>query len=235
MAAKKKFDPGFTPVDLEAMGKESFAAGKCELKRVDCASGSCEEQTLVLVFQPEGWSYSLTVDLGEDVPEFTVATPWEEILKNPVNTKFMWLGKTYKVTVTYCGAGEATVEVREPVSSKGFKKTPFAHFCVTLAGWKEEAVDTTGAVYAVSVASFYEDSGELTCHCDVFKTPEEAADWFEEDWNTQADYYGYTKLTKKAKKKFLKSLTDKGGVAEEESPKSWGPWFKWKGVRRILK
>ena len=159
----------------------------------------------------------------------------EEILKKPVNTKFMWLGKTYKVTVTYCGAGEATVEVREPVSSKGFKKTPFAHFCVKLAGWKEEAVDTTGAVYAVSVASFYEDSGELTCHCDVFNTPEEAADWFEGDWNEQAKSYGYTKLTKKAKKKFLKSLTDKGGVAEEESPKIWGPWFKWKGVRKNLK
>jgi len=234
MAKKTQFDPRFIPVDLEEQGRESLSEGKCELKRVDCAEGSSGAQTLVLVFRPAQWSCALTVDLGDNVPEFTRATPWEEILKKPVDGKFTWLGKAYKVTVTG-EAGEATVEVREPVSGKGFGKTPFAWFCVKLAGWKDRPVDTAGAVYAVSVASYYEDSGELTCHCDVVSTPEEAADWFEKDWNEQAGNYGYAKLTKKAKKKFLKSLTDRGGVAEYESPANWGAWFKWKGVRRNLK
>lgn len=232
MTKKKQFDPKFIPVDLETKGMESLSKGKCELRRVPSAG---DAQGLVLEFQPAGWSYSFLVDLTGNVPDFTEATPWEEILKKPVNTKFMWLGKTYKATVSHCEAGEATVEVREPVSSNGFKKTPFAHFCVGLAGWKDKPADTAGAVYAVSVASFYEDSGELTCHCDVFGTPEEAADWFEKDWNDQADCYGGRKLTKKAKKIFLKSLTGKDGVAEQGSPATWGPWFQWKGVRKILK
>ena len=233
MATKKKFDPGFVPVDLVAEGKDSFSAGKCELKRVDRTDGGCVEQTLVLVFNLKGWGYSLTVDLGEKVPGFTKTTPWEEILKKPVNAKFMWLGKTYKVTVTF-EAGEATVEVREPLSARSFKKTPFACYYVKLEGWREEPVETSGAVYAVSVASYYEDNGELTSYCDVFGSAEKAADWFEADWNDQAEHYGGKKLGKSAKEKFLKSLQDRDGIADAENPQDWGAWFKWHAVRKTV-
>ena len=132
----KKFEPKFIPVDLETKGKESLSEGKCELKRVPVAGD--DVQGLVLEFQPAKWSYSFLVDLGEDVPDFTPETPWEEILKKPITTKFMWLGKTYKATVTYCENGEATVEVREPVSINSFKKTPFASFSVALEVSKAE-------------------------------------------------------------------------------------------------
>lgn len=228
---KKRFDPGFTPVDLVARGMESLSGGRCELRRVDCASGSCEEQTLMLVFHPGSWSYSLTVDLGEDVPEFTVATPWEEILKEPVESKFMWLGKSYKASIRLGGGGTAVVEVRESLSARSFRKTPFACFSVELEGWREEPVETSGAVYAVSVASYYEDSGELTSHCGVFGSAGEAADWFERDWNDQAAHYGGRKLAWKAKKAFLDGLKGRDGVADASSPDSWGGWFRWKGIR----
>lgn len=231
MSRKNGFDPRFTPVDLEARGMESLSAGKCELKRVDYAEGSCEEQTLMLVFSPESWSYSLTVDLGEDVPEFTVATPWEEILKNPVESKFMWLGKSYKASIRLGGGGTAVVEVRESLSARSFKKTPFACFCVKLEGWREEPVECSGAVYAVSVASYYVDSGELTSLCAVFGSAGEAADWFERDWNDQAAHYGGRKLTWKAKKAFLDELNGRDGVADASSPDSWGDRFVWKGTR----
>lgn len=227
----KKFDPGFVPVDLVAMNKESFSAGQCELKRVDRAGEVLGEQTLVLVFNLKGWGYSLTVDLGEDVPGFTVATPWEEILKTPVESKFMWLGKSYKASVRLGGGGTAVVEVRESLSASSFRKTPFACFRVELEGWREEPVECAGAVYAVSVASYYEDSGELTSHCGVFGSAGEAADWFEADWNDQAAAYGGKKLAWKAKKAFLDGLKGRDGVADASSPDSWGGWFVWKGTR----
>ena len=232
MARKNEFDPKFTPVDLVAEGRESLSVGECELKRVDCASGSCGEQTLMLVFRPARWSYSLTVDLGEDVPEFTAATPWEEILKNPVDSKFMWLGKSYRASIRLDRDGTAVVTVHEPLTAKTFRKTPFASFRVALDGAGEEKPEVPGAVYAVSVASFCENSGELASHCAAFATPEKAADWFETDWNDQAAYYGGRKLTEKAKKAFLDALKGKDGVAEAESPAGWGDcWFKWKGIR----
>lgn len=90
------------------------------------------------------------------------------------------------------------------------------------------------AVYAVSVASFYEDSGELTSYCDAFASPEKAADWFETDWNAQAAQLGGKKLTKKARKAFLDALKGADGIADAESPTKWGPWFKWHGVRAEL-
>lgn len=235
--SKKGFDPGFTPVDLAAGGMESLSAGKCELKRVDCASGSCEEQTLALVFRPDSWGYPLVVYMGEDVPGFTAATPWEEILKEPVETRFTWLGKSYKASVRLGGGGTAVVEVREPLSARSFRKTPFAWFCVELEGRKDGAAGkpaVPGAVYAVSVASYYGDDGELTSHCDVFGSAEEAADWFEADWNWQAGVYGGRKLARKAKRAFLDALEDEKHdfVAEAESPDTWGGCrFKWKGVR----
>jgi hypothetical protein len=89
-------------------------------------------------------------------------------------------------------------------------------------------------VYAVSVASFYKNGEELTSHCDAFSTPEKAADWFEADWNWQADCYNGKKLAKKAKKAFIAALKDekKDFIAEAESPAEWGDcWFKWNGVR----
>ena len=224
MATKKKFDPGFVP----------FTEGKCELKRVDSAGEVLGEQTLLLVFSPDSWGYSLTVDMGEDVPGFTRTTPWEEILGKPVESRFMWLGKSYKASVRLGGGGTAVVEVRESLSARSFRKTPFAHFCVELDGWAEEPVETSGAVYAVSVASFYEDSGELTSHCDVFGSAVEAADWFEGDWNDQAAHYGGKKLGKKAKEKFLKSLQDRDGIADAENPPGWGAWFKWHAVRKTV-
>ena len=98
---------------------------------------------------------------------------------------------------------------------------------------KATATDTKKPVYVVSVASYYEDSGELTSHCAAFATPEEAADWFETDWNEQADCYGGKKMTKKAKKEFLADLKDEkqDGIAEASCPENWGGWFEWKGIR----
>ena len=234
----KKFDPGFAPVDLVAEGKESFTAGQCELKRVDSAGEVLGEQTLVLVFNLKGWGYSLNVDMGEDVPEFSRKTPWEEILKEPVESKFMWLGKAYKASVRLGGGGTAVVEVREPSGAGSFKKTPFAWYCVKLEGWKEEPAGkpavVPGAVYAVSVASYYGDGGELTSICDAFGSAEEAADWFERDWNDQAAAYGGKKLGKAAKEKFLKTLQDRDGIADAENPPDWGAWFKWHAVRKTV-
>jgi hypothetical protein len=86
-------------------------------------------------------------------------------------------------------------------------------------------------VYAVSVASYYGDSGELTSHCAVFGSAGEAADWFDRDWNDQATTHGGLRLTWKAKKAFLDSLKGRDGVAEASSPDSWGDRFVWKGVR----
>jgi hypothetical protein len=125
------------------------------------------------------------------------------------------------------------VEVHESLSARSFRKTPFAHFCVELEG-REEHQEAPGAVYAVSVASYYEDNGELTSYCDVFGSAEEAADWFEADWNDQAEHYGGKKLGKAAKEKFLKSLQGRDGIAEAESPPAWGAWFKWHAVRKTV-
>ena len=234
----KKFDPGFAPGDLVAEGKESFTAGQCELKRVDSAGEVLGEQTLVLVFSPKGWGYPLVVDMGEDVPGFDRKTPWEEILKTPVESRFTWLGKAYKASVRLGGGGTAVVEVREPSSARSFRKTPFACFCVELDGWKEEPAGkpavVPGAVYAVSVASYYGDGGKLTSLCDVFGSAGEAADWFEADWNDQAAAYGGRKLGKAAKEKFLKSLQDRDGIADAENPQDWGAWFKWHAVRKTV-
>ena len=133
----KKFDPKFTPVDLETKGRESLSAGKCELKRVSC-DGIADKQNLVLQFQPAQWTYSIMVDITEDAPAFTSETPWEEILKNPVITKFQWLGKTYKAIIRKSGKDSAVVDVREPASNNSFKKTPFASFSVSLEANKDE-------------------------------------------------------------------------------------------------
>ena len=230
----KKFDPKFTPVDLETKGRESLAGGKCELKRVDCADGSCGEQTLMLVFRPESWSYSLTVDLGEDVPGFTRTTPWEEILKKPVESKFMWLGKTYKASIRLDREGTAVVEVREPLGARSFRKTPYAWFRAALDVPEVATPVVRPAVYAVSVASFYEDSGELTSYCDAFDSAEKAADWFEGDWNDQAEMHGGRKLGKGEKEKFLKSLQGGSGIADAANPPAWGAWFKWHAARKEL-
>lgn len=237
MAKKSNFTP-FTQVDLETMGRGSLSEGKCELKRVDCAEGSCEEQTLMLVFQPVQWTYSLTVDLGEDVPEFTRTTPWEEILKKPVDSKFMWLGKAYKASIRLDRDGTAIVTVHEPLTAKSFKKTPFASFRVTLDGAVAEKPEAPGAVYGVSVASFsFEDRG-VGVECDVFGSAEEAADWFERNWNEKAAKYGTgadrdNTLKATAKKKFFNSL--KKGKADAESPDEWwGPWFRWTAVKKSV-
>lgn len=234
MARNDGFDPKFTPVDLEKQGRESLSGGECELKRVDRAGWSCGEQTLMLVFRPAQWSYSLTVDLGEDVPGFTAAAPWEEILKKPVDSKFMWLGKCYRASIRLDRDGTAVVTVHESLSARSFRKQPSASFRVALDGAVAGNAGKKQYVYAVSVASFYENDGELTSHCAAFATPEKAADWFETDWNWQAGCHHGRKLAKKAKKAFLDALKDekKDFIAEAESPADWGGCrFKWKGVR----
>ena len=138
MAKKSNFTP-FTPVDLEKMGRESLSEGKCELRRVPAAG---DVHGLVLEFQPAKWSYSFLVDLAEDAPEFTPDTPWKEILKKPITTKFMWLGKNYKAIIRKSGKDTAEVDVMEPASINSFKKTPFASFSVALEVNKAEKDDT---------------------------------------------------------------------------------------------
>jgi hypothetical protein len=204
--------------------------GTCEVTRVEGPTEGTE--TLCVQLFPDEWNYSITVNLGDTGLEpFAPGTPWEEILKQPVDSKFKWLGKNYKVSIRLDREGTAVVELRESLSSRSFRKTPFASFRVALAGAVPVKPEVPGAVYAVSVASYYEDNGTLTTHCAVFSTPEKAADWFETDWNDQAGYYGGRKLAKKAKKAFLDSLKGKDGVAEASGPDEWGAWFKWKGVR----
>ena len=157
-------------------------------------------------------------------------------MKNPVDSKFMWLGKTYRAGIRLDRDGTAVVTVHESLSARSFRKQPFASFRVALDGAVAGNAGKKQHVYAVSVASFYGNDGELTTHCAAFSTPEEAADWFETDWNWQGRFTGKDgkKLTKKAKKAFLAALTDekKDCIAEAESPADWGDcWFKWKGVR----
>ena len=83
----------------------------------------------------------------------------------------------------------------------------------------------------MSVASYYEDNGELTSYCTAFGTPQEAADWLESDWNDQADAFGGKKLTKKAKQEFLRGLTKDIGISDMVSPENWGAWFTWHAIR----
>ena len=233
----KKFDPKFTPVDLETKGRESLSEGKCELKRVSYNIVG-DVQSLVLQFQPDRWTYSIMVDITEDAPVFTPETPWEEILKTPITTKFMWLGKNYKASIRLDRDGTAIVEVREPLTAKTFKKNPFASFRVALEEALTDKPEAPGAVYGVSVASFSFEDGGVGVECDVFGSAEEAADWFERNWNEKAAKYGTgadrdNTLKATAKKKFFNSL--KKGKADAESPDDWwGPWFRWTAVRKSV-
>ena len=122
------------------------------------------------------------------------------------------------------------MKTKKKINPKSTPVDPETQGRESLASCKRE-LKLPGAVYAVSVASYYEDSGELTSHCAAFSTPEKAADWFETDWNDQAAFYDGKKLTRKAKKAFLDSLKGEAGVAEASGPDEWGAWFKWKGVR----
>jgi hypothetical protein len=219
--------------------------GTCEVTRVEGAMEGTE--TLCIQLFPYSWKYPVTVDLGDtDLEPFAPGTPWKEILKSAVETEFSFLGKTFHVCLRcakYPDFGSEGVELalhttftKNVKSGIGVATKPFAVW--SIEAWndpgKTEKAETKQHVYAVSVASFYENSGELTTHCAAFATPEKAADWFETDWNDQATYYGGRKLTKKARKAFLASLTDEkhGCIAEAESPATWGDcWFKWKGVR----
>lgn len=210
--------------------------GTCEVTRVEGATEGTE--TLCVRFFPYSCKYPVTVNLGDtDLEPFAPGTPWKEILKNAVETEFSFLGKTFHVCLRcakYPDFGSEGVELalhttftKNVVSGIGVTRKPFAIW--SIEAWKKKPY-----VYAVSVASFYENSGELTTHCAAFSTPEKAADWFETDWNDQSAYYGGRKLTKKAKKAFLAALKDekKDCIAEAESPATWGDcWFRWKGIR----
>lgn len=219
--------------------------GTCEVTRVEGAMEGTE--TLCIQLFPYSWKYPVTVDLGDtDLEPFAPGTPWKEILKSAVETEFSFLGKTFHVCLRcakYPDFGSEGVELalhttftKNVKSGIGVTAKPFAVW--SIEAWndpgKTEKAETKQFVYAVSVASYYEDSGELTSHCAAFDTPEKAADWFETDWNEQAGFYGGRKLTKKAKAGFLASLKGKDGVAEAASPDGWGPWFQWKGVRNEL-
>lgn len=216
--------------------------GTCEVTRVEDPTEGTE--TLCVQLFPYGCKYPVTVDLGDtDLEPFAPGTPWKEILKNAVETEFPFLGKTFHLCLRctrYPDFGSEGVELalyttftENVVSGIGVNRAPFAIW--SIEAWndpgKKENAERKQYVYAVSVASFYEDSGELTTHCATAATPERAADWFETDWNDQAALYGGRKLTRKAKKAFLAALKDKTGVAEASSPDTWGAWFKWKGIR----
>jgi len=183
------------------------------------------------------------IDVGMGVSPCKGGGAWAERLEaGGASEVFDFIGERYCVSVSRSSPGKAAVELRKTFTENvcsgiGVVKEPFARFDVELSGkpGKGSAVRASGkAVYAVSVASFYEDSGELTSYCDAFASPEEAADWFETDWNAQAEQLGGKKLTKKAKKAFLGELKGAAGIADAESPDKWGPWFKWHGVRKSL-
>jgi hypothetical protein len=239
MATKKKTPlQTYNPARLLRMGT-------CEVTRVKGAMEGTE--TLYIQLFPYSCKDPVTIDLGEiGLEPFAPGTPWKEILKSAVETEFSFLGKTFHVCLRcakYPDFGSEGVELalhttftKNVVSGIGITRKPFAVW--SIEAWndpgKTEKAETKQHVYAVSVASFYEAEGELTSHCAAFRTPGEAADWFEEDWNYQADCYGGRKLSKKAKKAFLDALEDEKHdcIAEAESPDSWGGCrFVWKGVR----
>ena len=216
---------------------EWLRKGTCEVTRVEGPTEGTE--TLCVQLFPEGWDYTITVDLGDtDLEPFAPGTPWKEILKNAVEAEFSFLGHTFHLCL-HCTKDPEGVELalhttfkKNVKSGIGVTRKPFAVWSIDSG--KTEKVEKKQYVYAVSVASFYENDGELTSHCNAFSTPEKAADWFETDWNCQADCYHGKKLSKKAKKAFLDALKDetKDCIAEAESPAGWGDdWFKWKGVR----
>lgn len=237
MSKKFPVQPG-NPVSL-------LRKGTCDVTRVEGPTEGTE--TLCVQLFPDGCNYPVTVDLGDtDLEPFAPGTPWKEILKNAVETDFSFLGQTFHLCLhctKYPDFGSEGVELalhttftRNVKSGIGVTKKPFAVWSID--AWndsgKTEKAEKKQYVYAVSVASFYENDGALTSHCDAFATPEEAADWFEYDWNWQAGCYNGKKLTKKAKKAFISALKDekKDFIAEAESPADWGDcWFKWKGVR----
>lgn len=86
-------------------------------------------------------------------------------------------------------------------------------------------------IYAASVATYDEASGELTSFCAPCRTAKDAVAWVKTDWNDQAAASEGKKMTSAQEKKLLAEL-EKNGFADLESPAEWPAWHVWKIVRK---
>ena len=203
--------------------------------RVEVYDSVSGKKGLALTYFIPGMACPYTTYFSEGFPEITGSSTWKEILKAPVSNVSYYEGKEEKAILSYSGGKYAMVEIyKSSRNNRGFQREPFAVFPARLAPLKKEWASGK-VVYSVSVATYDGDNDSLTSYSGAFSTPEGAADWFEEDWNEQAEEYGGEPLDKEAKASFIRGLKSKSGIADVENPGDWGTWMVWKGVRTELK